>query len=102
MKYLLLLSMIWMSSYCVEVVRVSEDVTVKQGEDVTLECEADGQFDTCTWFLPSGGRCGPLSSSQKMCRASTNIHFNGSDTSCIITVKNIREKDNGNWLCRYI
>jgi len=78
---------------------VSEDMTVKQGEDVTLECEADGHFDTCTWHLPSGGHCGPLSSSQKMCRASTSIHFNGSDTSCIITVKNIREKDNGNWLC---
>ena len=46
-------------------------VTLKNhslGEDATLSCEADTAFDSCTWYLPNGGKCGPLTTASTQCR----------------------------------
>ena len=42
------------------------------GEDATLSCEGDMEWDTCTWHLPTGARCGPLTTTQTSCRYIVN------------------------------
>ena len=58
------------ASSALQVVRQSMPSAVRDGEDATLFCEADEEFDSCYWYLPGveGGKCGPLTPTQSMCR----------------------------------
>ena len=91
MKYLLLLSMIWMSSYCVEVVKVSEDVTVKQGEDVTLECEADGNPTPAYAWFKNGVEDDKVLLSQSTSLSITLSSATVGSYTCRVTVRGYKE-----------
>lgn len=86
-----------------EIVDLSPGVIIKQGEDATLYCEADTTFDSCTWYLPTGARCGPLTSASTQCRSAgsvgSNILFDGSSTLCQIKIKSVKNEESGDWIC---
>lgn len=89
------------ASSALQVVRQSMPSAVRDGEDATLFCEADEEFDSCYWYLPGveGGKCGPLTPTQSMCRSTNNIHFNGSTTNCKILIKPLKNDQSGDWVC---
>jgi len=86
-----------------EIVGLSPDVIIKKGEDATLSCEADTPFDSCTWYLPNGGKCGPLTTASTQCRVAggvgDNILFDGSSTLCQIKIKSVKNEESGEWIC---
>merc|ERR1712215_159126 len=86
-------------SQCIQVVRYSPPSVVKGGEDTELFCDTDTEFEHCSWYLPSGVKCGPLSETQSMCRASNNIHFKGTNTSCKIQIQQVKSDQSGSWTC---
>ena len=93
------LSLLLHSALALKVVRHSPPVEVLQGEEAHLFCEADERFDSCVWELPSGARCGPLSSTQSMCRSAPNIHWTGGPTNCSIRIDGLKEDQSGLWNC---
>ena len=57
------------TAFGLEVINKSSSNVVLDGEDATLWCEGDEEFDTCTWFTPDEEtKCGPLTPTQSMCR----------------------------------
>merc|ERR1719348_2642172 len=87
------------TSAALNVLDKSPDLAVKQGEGVTIFCQADQDLESCSWFTPQGTRCGPLSQTQKMCRVYDNIHFNGSAANCQIFIKDLKNEQSGAWTC---
>ena len=73
---------------------------VEEGEVAHLFCQGDGRFDSCTWDVPGGRRCGPLSSTQSVCRAASNIHYTGTRTNCSIRIDGLKREQSGYWNCR--
>jgi len=88
------------TTFGLEVINKSSSSVVLDGEDATLWCEGDEEFDTCTWFTPDEEtKCGPLTPTQSMCRQVSNVHFNGSSTNCKILVKALKNSQSGEWTC---
>jgi len=100
---LLVLHSVIFCSQGLEIISISPDVIVKQGEDATLSCEGDMEWDTCTWHLPTGARCGPLTTTQTSCRsagaAGQNILFTGTETNCQIKINSVKNEQSGDWVC---
>merc|ERR1712241_117661 len=86
------------------VVQHSPPVVVHQGEGASLFCKSDQEYERCSWILPNNRTCGPLSSSQRMCRSAgesgSNIYFTGTNTTCSIQINRVQGAQSGKWTCR--
>ena len=68
-KYLVIVSLLSLGpALGLRVVQHSPPVVVHQGEGASLFCKSDLEYERCSWILPNNRTCGPLSSSQRMCR----------------------------------
>ena len=104
-KYIAIFALLSLSPvHCLVVVQHSQPVVVHQGEVVSLFCQSDQEFQTCSWLLPNQKTCGPLSTTQKMCRSAgqqgSNIHFTGTNTNCSIKINGVQSGQSGMWTCR--
>ena len=104
-KYIAIFALLSLSFvHCLVVVQHSQPVVVHQGEVVSLFCQSDQEFQSCSWLLPNQKTCGPLSTTQKMCRSAgqqgSNIHFTGTNTNCSIKINGVQSAQSGKWTCR--
>ena len=86
-----------------KVLQHSPPLVVHQGEVATLFCQSDQEVESCSWLLPNQRTCGPLSTSQRMCRSAgqdgSNIHFTGTNTNCSIKINGVQSAQSGKWTC---
>ena len=101
-KYIFLVSLICCRADSIRVLSHSPPQIVLHGKNAVLFCSSDEEFDTCSWLLPNQEVCGPLSTTQGMCRGAhtSNIHFNGDKTNCSIRIDDLEGPHSGSWTCR--
>ncbi len=64
------------NSLAFEIVETTPEVTVMEGEELSLRCSADAEFFTCTWHhVPSGKKCTMLSGSEHSTCQVGGVHF---------------------------
>jgi len=79
---------------------ISENKLVLPGSDITLSCGSGRPIYSCSWTLPSGSTCRDLKPDlETQCRKEPSVFFNGSSSSCDITVKDVQRLHSGQWSC---
>jgi len=81
-------------------VQAPENVEVKEGEEAILECSTTSVISFCTFITPTGQTF--IMKKGLAYGDNKRIEFHGEDEAkdCGLRIKEVKEKDNGDWKCQ--